>query len=113
MGAVFSDQNITQQEIWRRKYDAELERNKRNINHIKLLVVGNNAVGKTSLINNFLYGYHREEYEPTMLEDGHYKGDMMINLGNSKNEERTKLSVEIVDVNGEIDNATLFKQRQW
>ena len=41
-------------------------------NKIKLVLVGDTAVGKSCLVTNYLYNSYEEDYEPTVLDV--YKG---------------------------------------
>ena len=65
---------------------------------IKLVLVGDASVGKTSLITNYLHNRFNEDYEPTVLDV--YKG--------VKNIKKRQILIEIHDTSG--DDVTGIRQ---
>ena len=58
---------------------------------LKMVLVGNTAVGKSCLITNYLYNSFSEDYEPTVLDV--FKG--------IKNVNKTQYEIEIQDTSGD------------
>ena len=75
---------------------------------IKLVVVGNNSVGKSCLIKNYLHGYHSVEYKPSMCDV--YKGPLYFKL-RQEQALLTQLDIEIQDTNGEVNQDILRQNR--
>ena len=75
---------------------------------IKLVVVGDNSVGKSCLIKNYLHGYHSVEYKPSMCDV--YKGPLYFKL-RQEQALLTQLDIEIQDTNGEVNQDILRQNR--
>ena len=72
---------------------------KRFDNHIKLVLVGDTAVGKSCLIVNYLNNTFSDDYEPTVLDV--YKG--------TKNVNKKQMELEIHDTSGDEE---LYRNRE-
>ena len=68
-------------------------------NHIKLVLVGDTAVGKSCLIVNYLNNTFSDDYEPTVLDV--YKG--------TKNVNKKQMELEIHDTSGDEE---LYRNRE-
>ena len=70
---------------------------------VKLVLVGDSAVGKSSLIRNYLENSFTDEYEPTVLDV--YRG--------VKSVKKTQIDVEIHDTSGDahlqLSRSTQYK----
>lgn len=44
-----------------------------NLNHLKVIVIGNSGVGKTSIVNKWCKNSFQETYKPTVISDFSYK----------------------------------------
>jgi small GTP-binding protein len=58
---------------------------------IKLVLVGDTAVGKSAMITNYLFNSFSDEYEPTVLDV--YRG--------TKNVKKKQYEIEIHDTSGD------------
>ena len=68
-------------------------------NHIKLVLVGDTAVGKSCLIVNYLNNAFSDDYEPTVLDV--YKGTKSVN--------KKQMELEIHDTSGDEE---LYRNRE-
>ena len=59
--------------------------------HLKIVLVGDNSVGKTCMIRMYLHNEYHEEYEPTVLDV--YRGAVNV--------KRKTVNVEIHDTSGD------------
>ncbi len=64
--------------------------------HLKLVLVGDTAVGKSCLITNYLHNTFSENYEPTVLDV--YKGTKSIN--------KMQVTLELHDTSGDDNLAS-------
>ena len=58
---------------------------------LTIVVLGAEKIGKTSMIQSFLYGKFNEKYEPTIYE--HYDAELLLREGQ-------KVELEIWDTSG-------------
>ena len=72
------------------------------IPNLKLVLVGDTAVGKSCLITNYLHNTFSENYEPTVLDV--YKGTKSVN--------KTQVNLELHDTSGD-DNLQANRKVQY
>ena len=74
--------------------------------HLKMILVGDTAVGKSALIRNYLMQEFSDDYEATVLDI--YKGDKSLGVCDdraSKKVTRKLVHIEIHDTSGDPVNA--------